>query len=243
MRDIYDFLDFWDNWKWWIIWGAMILILWISSYFFFFRNLDLPTKNISSDQSIQELSKTQTQVQETVLTKPNYSMIERSNILRYDPLIRNESTKHDMPQMYILTDWISDNGLIADDLTCDWGNKPPVLYIQDIPRWTKTVLLIMESSDISDSLTYNLLVANIKVEVGQKTIDIGNDNIEGVFGINSFWNTWWTWPCKNWWWWTYLFKIYALTQEVDIKQWFRINDISGLLDDKIIAYGEIEWYR
>lgn len=140
--------------------------------------------------------------------------------------------------MNISTDFIN-NGLIPFQYTCDGEGRFPTLKIEDIPINTKTLALVVDDPDAPAWMRDHLLLANIPltedpyVIVSQDTFDAA------VLGQNSRWEQARWAPCPPSGMHRYVFKIYALSEKLEISSGFSKERLIELMWGKINAQSQI----
>lgn len=140
--------------------------------------------------------------------------------------------------MKITTDFI-DNGLISSDYTCDGDGRFPVLNIEDIPQGVKSLVLIVDDPDAPEWVRTHLLLANIPspeyatTSISQDTFDVS------VIGQNSWWEQAWWSPCPPSGTHRYVFKLYALSEQLEISSGFSKERLIEMMWGKIVQQTQI----
>jgi len=140
--------------------------------------------------------------------------------------------------MNISTDFI-DNGLMPSQYTCDGEGRFPTLKIEDLPLNTKSLSLIVDDPDAPAWTRDHLLLANIPLTedpyiiISQDTFDIA------VLGQNSRWELARWAPCPPSGTHRYIFKIYALSEKLEISSGFSKERLIELMWGKINAQSQI----
>ena len=135
--------------------------------------------------------------------------------------------------MKIITDFI-DNGMIPSVYTCDGDSHFPSLTIEDFPTDTKSFVLIVDDPDAPTGIWNHLLLANIPVPedthltISQETFSLA------LLGQNSRWDQARWAPCPPSGTHRYIFRLYALSDMLDLSAWFSKERLLELMWDKII---------
>jgi len=139
--------------------------------------------------------------------------------------------------MKISTDFL-DNGLMPSQYTCDGEGRFPMLTIEDIPANTKSLALIVDDPDAPAWIWDHLLLANIPVE-GVRWIISQNTFDTAIFWQNSRWEQVRWAPCPPSGTHRYVFKIYALSENLEISSWFSKERLIELMWGKINVQSQI----
>jgi len=140
--------------------------------------------------------------------------------------------------MHISTDFI-DNGPIPSTYTCDGEGYFPTLKIDNLPVGTKSLALVVDDPDAPGGIRDHILLANILltedayVIVSQDTFD------QWILGQNSRWEQAWWAPCPPNGTHKYIFKVYALSDMLEISSWFSKERLIELMWGKILAQAQI----
>ncbi len=139
--------------------------------------------------------------------------------------------------MKIITDF-TDNGLIPSKYTCDGDGYFPHLTIEDIPANTKALALVVDDPDAPGGTWDHLLLANIPVEWVR--IIISQDSFDTSILWQNSWGELARWaPCPPNWTHRYVFKVYALSEKLEISSGFSKERLSELLWGKINAQAQL----
>ena len=139
--------------------------------------------------------------------------------------------------MKIIADF-ANNQMMSSQYTCDGAGHFPVLTIEDIPTTVKSLALIVDDPDAPASTRDHLLLANVPVESSDITIT-QDTFIVWMLWQNSWWEQAWWWPCPPSGTHRYFFKVYALSEMLDISVWFSKKRLLELMQGKIIEQAEI----
>jgi Raf kinase inhibitor-like YbhB/YbcL family protein len=97
---------------------------------------------------------------------------------------------------------------IPSRFTCDGANVSPPLEITDVPKNTKSLVIIVDDIDTPQQTWVHWLVWNIQPDT--KTIAMGNIPKGAAVGTNSFGNTTYGGPCPPSGRHRYVFRLYAI---------------------------------
>jgi len=131
----------------------------------------------------------------------------------------------------------SNGGFIPSEYTCDGKNINPQLLIKNVPKGTKSLVLIIEDPDAPSGVWIHWLLWNIKPTV--KIIKHGEAPSGAVSGINDFGNHGYGGPCPPWGTHRYLFKLFALDTILNIKTDAKKQDIENAMKSHIISHAEL----
>ena len=140
--------------------------------------------------------------------------------------------------MKITTDFLN-NGSIPIQHTCDGEGIFPRLIIEDIPMGTKSLVLIVDDPDAPSGVRDHILLANIPssesdiLVVSQDTFDLW------ILWQNSRWEQAWWAPCPPSWTHRYVFKIYALSENLEISSWFSKERLLELMWGRLLDQAKI----
>lgn len=141
-------------------------------------------------------------------------------------------------QMKIITDF-TDNGMLPSMYTCDEGGYFPTLMIEDIPLTTKSLALIVDDPDAPAGVRDHLLLANIPLEESS-TLVISQDSFDlGLLGQNGRWELAWWAPCPSNGTHRYVFKLYALSERLELSSGFTKERLIELMWGKILAQAQL----
>lgn len=128
----------------------------------------------------------------------------------------------------------SHNGHIPPQYTCEGENINPPLEISNIPQEAKTLALIMEDPDAPNGTFDHWIVWNI-----QPNEAIGEKNIPGISGTNSFGKTGYGGPCPPSGSHRYFFKVFALDTALDLLAGASKDELLRAMGGHILAVGEL----
>lgn len=140
--------------------------------------------------------------------------------------------------MDISTDFI-DNGLMPSMYTCDGEGYFPTLNVGELPNDTKSLALIVDDPDAPTGVRNHLLLANIPSPV-EDVLNISQDTFDKwILWENSWWEQAWWAPCPPSGVHRYTFKLYALSEMLDLSSWFSKERLIELMWGKILWQSQI----
>lgn len=125
-------------------------------------------------------------------------------------------------------------GNIPENYTCDGNNVSPPLSIEDLPKETTSMVLIVEDPDAPGGIFDHWVVWNI-----QPTEVIGKGTVPGIVGKNSKGEKKYMGPCPPSGTHRYFFKVFALDSQLDLDEDADKKIVEQALHDHVLAYGEI----
>ena len=129
--------------------------------------------------------------------------------------------------------------MMPPQYTCDGEGRFPNLKIDDIPLATKSVVLIVDDPDAPWAVRDHLLLANIPlIEIDSLLISQESFD-QWVLGQNGRWEQAWWAPCPPHGTHRYLFKVYAISEFLEISSWFSKERLIELMWGKILAQTQI----
>lgn len=128
----------------------------------------------------------------------------------------------------------SHNGFIPVKYTCDGKNVSPPLTINDIPKGTKSLVLIVDDPDAPIGTWDHWVVWNIPPQNR-----IPENSVPGTEGINSFLQHNYGGPCPPSGTHRYFFKVYALDTTLDLDRKAKKREVEKAMGNHVLAKGEI----
>lgn len=127
-----------------------------------------------------------------------------------------------------------DNEFISSKYTCDGVNVNPEISIDEIPKNTKSLAIIVDDPDAPNGSFCHWLMWNITPKNSIK-----ENSAPGIQGRNSFGENKYDGPCpprgKH----HYHFKVYALNNKLNLLVSTDKNELEKAMKDHIIARGEL----
>ncbi len=123
---------------------------------------------------------------------------------------------------------------IPSKYTSDGENINPPLSIHEIPKNTKSLVLLVEDPDAMVGTWIHWVVWNIK-----PSGEILEKSVPGIEGINDFRKRHYCGPCPPSGIHRYYFKVYALNGLLDLNSTATILDLEKAMTPLLIAFGEI----
>jgi len=129
------------------------------------------------------------------------------------------------------------NGKIPAKFTGDGQDINPTLLIENVPENTKILVLIMDDPDAPVGLWVHWLVWNISPE----TTEIRKDSIpeNAIQGKNSWGKNNYGGPMPPSGTHRYFFKIYALSESINLQEGATKQEIEKAMEGKIIEKSEL----
>lgn len=133
------------------------------------------------------------------------------------------------------------DGQIPKRYTCDGENVSPPLEFFEVPTGTQDLVLIVEDPDSPSGDFVHWLIWNINPSFDG--IGEGNVTTGSIQGLNSFGEKKYGGPCP-----TqgethrYFFRLYALSEKLDLPTSFNASRVMAEMEDKIIDQADIMAY-
>ena len=139
-----------------------------------------------------------------------------------------------MKELTVSSPAFENNKLIPSKYTCDGDNVNPPLTIEDTPKETKSLVLIVDDPDAPMGTWDHWIVWNIL-----PTSKIEENTIPGTEGINTARKHSYGGPCPPWGTHRYFFKVYALDAKLGLSPNSNKKDVEKAMQDHILAKGEL----
>ncbi|MFE3848708.1 YbhB/YbcL family Raf kinase inhibitor-like protein [Flavobacterium sp. LB3P45] len=127
-----------------------------------------------------------------------------------------------------------DNEFISSKYTCDGLNVNPEISIDEIPKNTKSLAIILDDPDAPNGSFCHWIMWNITPKNSIK-----ENSAPGIQGRNSFGENKYDGPCppsgKH----HYHFKVYALNTKLNLLVSTDKNELEKAMKEHIIARGEL----
>jgi len=127
-------------------------------------------------------------------------------------------------------------GMIPSDLTCDDKDLSPELQITGVPDGTKSLVLVMDDPDAPRRTFVHWLAWNIPADT--KRIERGKEP-QGAQGTNGFGCKGYRGPCPPSGTHRYFFRLYALDEELGLKEGSKKEALEAAMDAHIIEKAEL----
>ena len=124
--------------------------------------------------------------------------------------------------------------MIPKKYTCDDRDINPSLNIEDLPKETKSLALIVDDPDASMGTWVHWVVWNIP-----PAKEILEDSVPGTEGVNDFRKHSYGGPCPPSGTHRYFFKVYALDTKLELSPNSKKRDLEKAMEGHILAKGEI----
>lgn len=138
--------------------------------------------------------------------------------------------------MKITSPDFEEGGMIPGEMTCDGKDASPELHITGVPEGAKSLALICDDPDAPGGTFVHWLVWNIPP--GTAKIERGKEP-DGVLGMNGFGGRGYRGPCPPSGTHRYYFRLFALSQKLDLKEGSRKQALKESMDPYIIARAEL----
>jgi Raf kinase inhibitor-like YbhB/YbcL family protein len=127
------------------------------------------------------------------------------------------------------------NQMIPAKYTCQGEDINPVLLIKDIPSQSKSLVLMMDDPDAPGSTWDHWIIFNIAPTIQR----IEEDTAPGTQGKNSWGRNDYGGPCPPSGTHRYFFKLYALNQNLNLKEGVRKREVEQAMDGHVIEKAEL----
>lgn len=124
--------------------------------------------------------------------------------------------------------------MMPKKFTCQGEDVNPALIIEDIPKMTKSLALIVDDPDAPAGVWIHWVVYNIPI-----TGRIEENSIPGKQGINSFQKTGYGGPCPPSGTHRYYFRMYALNIDLDLEEGISLDRLKEEMKDHILTEAQI----
>jgi hypothetical protein len=127
-----------------------------------------------------------------------------------------------------------DNQQIPKKFTCQGEDVSPELKIAEVPDGVKSLALIMDDPDAPGGTFVHWVVYNIAL-----TGRIGEGAVPGTQGMNDFGKQGYGGPCPPSGTHRYVFKLYALDDNLDLPEGLSKEDLEKAMADHVLAQTEL----
>jgi Raf kinase inhibitor-like YbhB/YbcL family protein len=141
---------------------------------------------------------------------------------------------HAITQLTVTSDAFTDGGPIPSKYTCEGENINPPINIGTIPDEAQCLALIMEDPDATKGVFTHWVMWNIPV-----TSKIDENSAPGTQGSNSYGKSQYSGPCPPSGTHRYYFRIYALSQQLDLAEGAGKEDLVTAMKDYVISTSEL----
>lgn len=139
--------------------------------------------------------------------------------------------------MKITSPAFENNQAIPSKFTCDGENINPELVFSNIPENTKSLSLIVEDPDAPGGTFVHWVVWNIDPQTTR--LEEGSVPQGALLGMNDFGLRQYKGPCPPSGNHRYFFKLYALSETLDLKEGATKEELEKAMQGKIIEKAEI----
>ena len=127
-----------------------------------------------------------------------------------------------------------DNKFIPSKFTCEGEDINPELIIDDIPRETQSLALIVDDPDAPMGTWIHWVIYGMPV-----ISEIGENSIPGKQGINDFGRKDYGGPCPPSGTHRYFFKLYALDKKLGLEEGIDKKALERAMDGHVLARAEL----
>jgi Raf kinase inhibitor-like YbhB/YbcL family protein len=141
-------------------------------------------------------------------------------------------------EMKLTSSAFEDGGIIPGKYTCDGDNISPPLTWSGIPEGTKCFAITCDDPDAPAGNWIHWVIYNIPSNVSELKENIPVDKIlndKTKQGLNDFGKTGYGGPCPPGGTHRYIFKIYAVNKNLDIKPEIKKSELLKEIDGNILA--------
>jgi Raf kinase inhibitor-like YbhB/YbcL family protein len=140
-----------------------------------------------------------------------------------------------MKELTVKSPAFEPNKQIPEKYSCDGENINPPLTIENIPKETKSLALLMDDPDAPSGTFDHWVVWNIP----PSTSKIAEHTVPGTEGLNSAREHGYHAPCPPSGTHRYFFKVYALDMELGLGANAKKKDVEKAMQGHILAKGEL----
>lgn len=127
-----------------------------------------------------------------------------------------------------------DGQMIPKKFTCQGEDINPALFIKELPKAAKSLVLVVDDPDAPGGVWYHWIVYNIPL-----IEEISENSIPGVEIKNSFQKKGYGGPCPPTGTHRYFFKVYALEKKLDLKKDSNYEDLKEAMKEYILSEAQI----
>ena len=165
-----------------------------------------------------------------------FLIIGCSNIETQEVIGKGTPVPSKVVNMKLTSPAFEHNGAIPSEYTCDGSDTSPELNIADIPKNTKSLVLINDDPDAPVGtwdhwIVFNMPTSTTKINKGQEPSGTGGKNSWGRTGYGG--------PCPPSGTHRYFFKLYALDTELDLGEGADKKSIEAAMEGHIIEKTEL----
>jgi len=157
-------------------------------------------------------------------------------LLLFSGCVQREEKKpegaEDSNKMKITSPAFAEKAVIPKKYTCNGENINPPLKIEDIPKGTKTLVLIVDDPDAPIGIWDHWIVWNIPPvsEIAENSVPAG-----AVQGVNSGKENKYYGPCPPYGTHRYRFIVYALDTAIKIPETSRRRELEAAMSGRVLA--------
>lgn len=148
--------------------------------------------------------------------------------------VKTETISKSVKSLEVKSEAFANGGLLLSKFTCDGENVNPPLSILNIPKETKSMVIIVQDCDTVPGCWLHWIVWNI-----MPTQKIKENSRPGIEGKNDFGRFGYGGPCPSSGLHRYVFKVYALDCLFDLKPNASRKIVENRMTPHIIGFGEL----
>jgi len=149
-----------------------------------------------------------------------------------------------MGNIKITSPSFSEGEEIPDKFTCNGENINPELDIENIPKNTKSLFLIVDDPDAPTGTFVHWILFNLPVKIlenmDNKIPEDYSSESPVVEGKNDFGSRGYGGPCPPSGTHRYFFKAYALNDTLDLNESVSKEEVEKAMEDKILDSGQLK---
>lgn len=142
------------------------------------------------------------------------------------------NSEFNQKNMKITSPTFANNKIIPTKYTCQGDNMSPPLAFSDVPKNTKSLVLIVDDPDVSVGDWVHWLVWNIDPTI--EGIEESEPPGDALYGKNDFGDNAYGGPCPPQGTHRYQFKLYALNTLLDLPEGSRKGDLEKAMEGHIL---------
>ena len=136
--------------------------------------------------------------------------------------------------MKVTSPSFKNNEELPSKFTCEGDDINPQIQINEIPKNTESLALIIDDPDAPAGIWTHWVVFNVPV---QSTIK--ENSIPGIQGFNSFRRVDYGGPCPPSGTHRYFFKVYALDDKLDLTEGAALKEVGKAMKGHVLEKAEI----
>ena len=130
------------------------------------------------------------------------------------------------------------NSVLPRQYTCQGINQSPALTIEEVPANAQSLVLIVDDPDAPSGTWVHWTLWNLPVST-KEIPEAYQAEAPAVEGLTSFGNSGYSGPCPPSGSHRYFFKVYALSQILDLKSGSTATELKSAMEGKVLATAEL----